>query len=154
MCKVYLAGPITGLVYKEASNWRKQAKEELEAAGIEAYDPLRGKEALAKKRKPIAVDSESDLDGALNTSRAIMTRDYQDCVNADALLVNFKGIEKISAGTVMEVAWAYHLRIPVVVIIDKDSFYLKHPMVKEAFDVIVDSVEEGIEAVCQLLLRK
>jgi hypothetical protein len=43
---VYLAGPITGLTYEGATEWRNVAAEKLDSDKIETLSPLRGKNYL------------------------------------------------------------------------------------------------------------
>ena len=46
MKTVYLAGPITGLTYDGATDWRAYAKARLAKFGIQAVSPMRAKEFL------------------------------------------------------------------------------------------------------------
>jgi len=41
--KVYLAGPIKGLTYTGATDWRDEAKDALYDIGIAGYSPMRAK---------------------------------------------------------------------------------------------------------------
>ena len=45
MKKIYLAGPICGLTYDGAQEWRDTFRKEIDPR-IEAFSPLRGKEYL------------------------------------------------------------------------------------------------------------
>src|SRR5260221_181803 len=47
MKTVYLAGPITGLDYAGATDWRNEAKLQLALEGITGLSPMRGKEYLS-----------------------------------------------------------------------------------------------------------
>jgi len=118
---IYLAGPITGLTFDDADEWRIQARTELAKHGIDGLSPLRGKSYLRMlgELSPECVKEGSA--GILSTPRAIMTRDFYDATTCDVLLVNLLGATHISTGTVMELAWAYQKRTPTVVIMEPAS---------------------------------
>jgi hypothetical protein len=81
--------------------------------------------------------------------RGIMQRDYFDVCRSTALLVNFLGAKKLSIGTPMELAWTYHLRKPVVVVMEEDGTnpYDHHPMLLEAVDFRTASLDAGIDLI-------
>lgn len=147
--KVYLAGPITGLDFDGAADWRNEAIAKLKP--IAGMSPMRGKEFL----KPIGVLSGTAEEyGHLNvmaSPRGIMTRDRYDCTTCDVLLVNFKDAKRVSIGTVMEVAWADANRIPIVCIMEKGNVH-EHAMIAEAIGYRVDTLEEAVRVIRILLL--
>ena len=149
MPNVYLAGPISHLDYKAATSWRAKARNKLARYGIQAYSPLRDKKFLDNGQEcPAQPDVHSH---PLGTSRGIMMRDFNACVKADALLVNFQGSNGKSLGTAMELAWAFDRHVPVVVVADADDVNILHPMMHEACKLKVESLEEGIELIRTLL---
>ena len=103
---VYLAGPITGLTYGETTNWRKVATKDFKPYGIDAYSPMRNKDYL-DNGEVIAPVQTRDLSKILSTNKAIVTRDYDDVSGCDVVLVNLLGAQKVTIGTVAEMAWAY-----------------------------------------------
>lgn len=115
---VYLAGPIGGLTWEEATGWRDSITNLM--PDFECRSPLRDLDGLSIK------DSCFVTDGKLSNSRGDSTfsfdklfhRDFQDTITADALLVNFIGAKRQSVGTVSEIAWAYLRNTPVFVAID------------------------------------
>jgi nucleoside 2-deoxyribosyltransferase len=154
---VYLAGPIAGCTYGEAVDWRLLAKCQLGERGVEALNPMRAKDRLSD---PGYVDRISSTFqsyqhmGPFFTSRGIMTRDHTDVLRADALLVNLLGTPKPSLGTVMELAWAYAYRKPAVVVIEREgNCHDNHPMLHEAMQFRVETLDEGIDAVAVILGR-
>lgn len=143
--RIYLAGPISGLTYEGCTNWREKVQsafdilESKHAVHIDVFSPMRSKSYL---------DSEDIIDGSyenhpLSCQKGITTRDRFDCTNADLILVNLLGAEKISIGTVMEIAWADANRIPIVVAMEKYSLH-DHPMIRECAGFIVNSLEEAV----------
>lgn len=150
--RVYLAGPISGMEYQGAVEWRVWASERLRRRGINAYSPMRAKEFLAGAEQHGRLPTFVDHEHPLATSKGIMCRDHTDCVRADALLVNFEGVTRVSLGTAMELAWAYDRHIPVVVVCEPDNPNIKHPMAHEAIDFRVDTLVEGVELIRTILL--
>jgi nucleoside 2-deoxyribosyltransferase len=158
---VYLAGPITGLSYGEATDWRSQARDYLGRSGIKAVSPLRAKVYLRDMNN--IADSYTDdeintlaADKAaltnMSTPRGITSRDRFDCLNCSVILANLLGAnERVSIGTVMEIAWADSHRIPAVVIMEKEGNPHDHAMVNECTAFRVASLEEGLEVVRAIL---
>jgi nucleoside 2-deoxyribosyltransferase len=144
--RVYLAGPISGLSYEAAQDWRKMATRML-APDIACFSPLRCKQFLA---------AEGILEGSyehhpLATSRGIMTRDHNDCLTADLLLVNLLGTQRVSIGTCMEIAWAHAYRKPVVLVMEEGNVH-DHPMVNEATGYRLGTLAEATLFVKAILL--
>lgn len=148
---VYLAGPITGLTYQDADEWRDKACEFLAHHYIDGLSPMRGKQYLRALGRLSASCQQEGALGVLSTPKAIMTRDFRDVMTSDCLLVNFLGATKISVGTVMEIAWAYQLHKPVVVCMEETGNPHEHAMLGEATGFRVPSVEEGLAVVCCIL---
>lgn len=146
--RVYLAGPISGLTYDQGNEWRLQAIKELTAIGIEAYSPMRAKEYLRAE----GVLTGSYSSGLFSSSRNIMTRDYDDCRRADLIMANMLAYPKVSIGTVMEIAWSYAHRIPLVMIMEKEGNLHEHPMIAEAIGFRVDNLEDALTIAKAILL--
>lgn len=138
---VYLAGPIAGLTYDEGQDWRDMIKEEL-TPSIICASPLRSKEFLRSE----GVLGNAGYDHPLASDKGIMTRDHYDCMRADVILCNFLDSDKVSIGTVMECAWAFAYRKPLVVIMEKSNVH-NHPMIREAAGYIVDNFEDAVQLI-------
>ena len=147
MFKVYLAGPITGLSYDSAADWRKDFIEMMPDE-IWAMSPLRGKSYL----QGIECFEKSYNKHVMSTPRGIMTRDHYDSMNCDVIVANFYGSEKVSIGTAMEIAWAYAYRVPVVAIMESEGNPHDHPMINEAIGYKVDSLEQAAHVTKAILL--
>lgn len=146
MYKVYLAGPITGMSYDNAVDWRDVVKQKLDNR-IAGYSPLRAKHYL----------SQSDMikqtyeDIALSSAKGITARDFNDCRTADMLLVNLLEADVVSIGTVMEIAWAKAFNVPTVVAMQNDNIH-QHAMIRESVGFIVDTLDEAAHVVNAVLL--
>lgn len=147
---VYLAGPITGLEYDNAEDWRGLVALELQEAGIDAFSPLRAKEFL-RSLGPLE-DQYHNLH-PLSSSRGIMTRDRFDCTTRDLVFVNLLGSRRVSIGTVMEIAWADLLRKPIVCVMEEDNVH-RHGMVTEAVGFEVRTLAEAVAITKAILLPR
>ena len=153
MTSVYLAGPITGLKYGEATDWRHQVIDELYMIGIKAYSPMRGKEYLAKLEGAISGTGEEYAHlGVLSLPRGVMTRDRFDATRCDVLLVNLLGAKAVSIGSVMEIAWADAYRIPIVCVMEERGNPHEHMMIHEAIGYRVASLEAAVHVIKAVLV--
>lgn len=147
--KVYLAGPITGLSYGVAVNWRTDARDWLKKQGIEGFSPMRWKHYL---------EQESDIAAAgydefpLSSARGIVTRDRFDTMRMDLVLVNLLGATKVSIGTCMELGWADAARVPTVLVMEKSGNPHDHAMVNQVAGFRVEQLEHGLEIVKAVLV--
>lgn len=148
MFKVYMAGPISGLTFDEAIIWRQYVAEKL-APEIAAYSPLRQKNFLQAEGKL----HQSYNYNPLATDRGINTRDHFDCQTSDLILCNFLGTVKVSVGTVMEIAWAFAYRKPLIMVIEDSMNIHDHPMVREAISYRTQNLDEAIKITKSVLLH-
>lgn len=136
--KVYLAGPISGLTYEGAQEWREEFRTKIHPS-IECYSPLRGKEYLTM-RGPL----EGSYDEfPLSSDRGITERDRFDCTGSELVVCYLLGATRISIGTMIELGWADANRIPVVLVMEKQGNLHDHPMVRQTSSFRVDNVEDA-----------
>jgi hypothetical protein len=147
MKTVYLAGPITGLSYEGCTDWRELAIKELGIAEITGLSPMRAKDYL--KDESFVGDEYQNT--VLSSSRGIITRDRWDTTRCDLILVNFLGAEKVSIGTVMELAWADAFRTPSIVVIEPEGNPHDHSMIREITGFRVETLEEGLHTAKAIL---
>jgi nucleoside 2-deoxyribosyltransferase len=139
---VYLAGAITGLTYKGASDWRDAVAEQLDSDKIETLSPLRGKSYLLDA----GVLHSGEYKQTMSTGKGINRRDNFDCTRADVLLVNLLGAQKVSIGTVMEIAWAYQVRTPIVAVMEDNNVHT-HVMIEDCLTYKVKTLEEAVDII-------
>jgi nucleoside 2-deoxyribosyltransferase len=147
MKNVYLAGPITGQTFDGCTDWRQFAIKELGAVGITGLSPMRAKDYL--KNESFVGDEYQDT--VLSSSRGIITRDRWDTTRCDLILVNFLGAERVSIGTVMEMAWADACRTPSIVVMKSEGDLHDHSMLREVTGFRVETLEEGLEVAKAIL---
>ena len=147
---VYLAGPISGLSFEGAQTWRDDVAKALDSDKVECLTPLRGKQFLNGVHK---IEARTDIyQNPITTFKAITRRDMFDTLRATCLFVNLLGAQKVSIGTVMEIAWAYKNQIPTIVLMEPDNLH-RHAMIDEACTYILNSVDEGIR-IAKFLLNE
>lgn len=144
MKTVYLAGPIAGLTFDAAADWRNQAIRELHDAGIKGLSPLRAKEYLRDAGVLSGHGLEYAHRGPMSLPRGVMTRDHYDATRCDVLLVNLLGATTVSIGTCMEIAWAFAIRTPIVCAIEDEGNPHAHMMIVEAIGFRVSALDDAI----------
>jgi len=148
---VYLAGPISGRSFNGCTEWRHVAAVDLALAGIKAVSPMRGKEYLSHLEAISSDGREYAHLGVLSLPRGVMTRDRFDATRCDVLLVNLLGADRVSIGTVMEIAWADARRTPVVCVMEEQGNPHEHMMINEALGFRLPTLEEGLHVVKSIL---
>lgn len=150
--KCYLSGPITGLSYIEAIGWTDYAKNKLKEISngqIEGYRPLRGKGTSLSLEQNLSAMGYATV---ISNPKAIVGRDSYDVISSDVILVNLLEAKRISIGTMFEVAWAWLLRKPIILIMEKDGNIHMHGFVTETCTYWVEDLNQGIELVKLILL--
>jgi nucleoside 2-deoxyribosyltransferase len=148
--RVYLAGPITGLSYQDATyGWRAEMKSLLDEYDIDAYSPMRCKEFLAHSH-----DLKGDpkmYPNPLGSQKGIITRDRNDVKTCDAMVACFLGAPKVSIGTCVEFGLADAFRKPVVLVMERDGNPHDHAFIDGLAGYRVDTVEEAAYIVATIL---
>jgi nucleoside 2-deoxyribosyltransferase len=137
----YLFGPIAGLDFDEAQDWRAWMRQELASYGIDAFSPMRGKEYL--RRAGILSGHGRDYPDtqAMSSAQAILARDKFDVLRADVLVGNFLGAKRVSIGSMFEMAWAHLHHKPVIVAVEDENHVHDHLFFNSTISVRVHSIE-------------
>ncbi len=143
---VYLAGPMTGVRLQKAMAWRQYVKERLPSC-FKTRNPLLSEQQVEGNAK---IPKEIET-GIFGKGKAFTRKDKNDVRRASLVFINFIGATEVSIGTICELAWAYLFGVPTVVVIDRKNVHW-HPFIIEMADVIVDNLDDGINAVKALLL--
>ncbi len=139
MKALFLAGPLTGISYKDALDWRKYVESKLPADVI-AFSALRGKGYVTAER----VLKDAYPKHLLSTPQGTITRDRYDVSRCNALFVNFLNAEKVSIGTIMEMAWADARRIPIILAMEAGNIH-DHAFVRQVAAFITGDLDEAIQ---------
>lgn len=124
---LYMAGPVKGLAYAAATDWRRWLVSMLADYNVECLDPLRGKDEL---KGETSID-RIEYDTPMSSPKGIYVRDRFDTLRCDLLLVNLLHAEKPSLGSVMEIAWAAALHTPIILVMEPGNIH-EHTMILEA----------------------
>jgi nucleoside 2-deoxyribosyltransferase len=149
---VYLAGPISGLNFDGATNWREYAKAELGQFSIKALSPLREQEHM--REIGVFTDASKEtarLKSPMSTPKGLTIRDRWDARRCNVLLVNLLGATKVSVGTVMEIAWADGEGIPIVCAIEPEGNIHEHAMLMHCIGYRVPTLWDACDITRQLL---
>jgi nucleoside 2-deoxyribosyltransferase len=150
MKKIYLAGPISGLTYDDAQDWRNKFSAAIDYR-IECFSPLRGKDYLTKQGK---LEGSYD-EFPLFTDQGITTRDRYDCMGADLVVFYMLGAtERVSIGTMIELGWADAMRRPAILIMEKEGNVHDHSMVRQTTHFRVDNMNDAVRIAEIILLGK
>jgi nucleoside 2-deoxyribosyltransferase len=141
MYHVYLAGPITGLSFDKAVNWREEFIKRLPPEII-GLSPLRAKDYL--EGEPEIAACYENAGRVLSTERGISARDFFDVKRSDLIVVNMHGADKASIGTAMEIAAARVLQIPVIMVMEPKGNPNDHPMIRDSVGWRVANIEEAL----------
>lgn len=150
--KIYLGGPITGLSWAEATQWRINLTEKFKDASFGSgrnyvcLSPLRGKEYLSEEQNI----KHSYEEHQLSTAKMINSRDMFDVRRSDLLIVNLKNAKKVSIGTVLEIGAAYILNKPIITVMEEDNIH-RHSMLNEQSTVIVSDIDTAFYFALQIL---
>jgi len=141
---VYLAGGVSGLTVKAAIGWREYVAERLSIAGIEVRDPLRGAEGEQHKLKKLG-PTKDDSDDPAMSDKAFFTRDRWDVLTSDVILCNLAGAERVSIGSMFELAFGViHNKLNVIVLDKSPKDLHDHVFVRES-GVVFYNLDEAID---------
>ncbi len=145
---IFLAGPLTGISYNDALEWRKYVERRLPPDVI-AFSALRGKDYVERE----AVLKDAYPDHLLSTPQGTIARDRFDVSRCDALFVNFLKADRVSIGTIMEMAWADALRIPIILAMENGNIH-DHAFVRQVAAFITDDLDEAIRTAVNVVAMR
>lgn len=143
---VYLSGPIRGLVYDEAVDWRDYVARKL-PNHIVAISPMRYKEFLRNGQE---LDLTAMPDHPVVRPHGLVTRDRFDVQRCDAMLVNLLGAKQVSIGSCVEFGWADAFRKPIITAIRPEDVH-NHGFVHDLSGFVVKTLDEAIEVAKAIL---
>ena len=145
---LFLAGPLTGISYNDALGWRRYVESKL-PAGVIAFSALRGKAYVEKE----TVLNDSYPEHLLSTPQGTITRDRYDVSRCDALFVNFLKADRVSIGTIMEMAWADAKRIPIILAMENGNIH-DHAFVRQVAAFITADLDEAIKTAVDVVTMR
>lgn len=145
---VYAGGIISGLTFKEASDWREEVQKKLGLYGIMVASPLRGKEHLEDET---VLHKAGFSRNPMTTQKGITTRDRFDVMKADIVLMNLLGAKEVSIGCMIECGYGDILRKPIVCVMEKGNPHDGHAMLETIISYKVDTLDKAIEIIRKIL---
>lgn len=132
--KIYLAGKMSGLTYKEMNQWRTEIKRKLN----NATDNTRCSLVIVNPVNYYNFEEQRH-----QSEDEIKEYDLKHVASSDVVIVNLDGLES-SEGTKLELHDAkYHNKIPVIAFGDRNLYERLHPWHKSN----ITRVEENIDDV-------
>jgi nucleoside 2-deoxyribosyltransferase len=145
--RIYLAGPISGNGYQETIALFTSKIEPLEAVGYEVTHPMLGKEYL---RNELEFRTHG-YGHPVSTNHAIYERDRWMVQSADIVFADLYGANRVSIGTMFELAWASQLGKHTVVVLPENGPHPHaHCFVLEAADIIFSKTQDALDYLVQL----
>jgi nucleoside 2-deoxyribosyltransferase len=137
---IYCVHPISGMSADDVFEYYEGVQYALRSS-YNVLTPMFGKESL---RTALEFKSEGYKDNPLTTNHAIFTRDHWMVSQADIIYANLMGTDRVSIGSMMELAWASHMGRYVVLSMDKDNIH-RHAFVLEAASVIYEDHDSAVD---------
>jgi nucleoside 2-deoxyribosyltransferase len=144
---VYLAGPILGCTKTEANDWRINVADRLKEHGITGISPLRC-EPLIGERYGVQYS-----DPKFGTARAIGSKNIFDVRNCDLTLAYLPKLpdgRHQSYGTIAELAWAFALGRPAILVTD-DQEIAEHPVLNSCAGWLLSSLDDAVDVAIGIL---
>lgn len=144
MRTIYLAGPISGESYDQVMDRINLRRVPLQPF-YDVIHPMTGKGELRTELNFRSIGYGTPV----STNRAIAGRDKWMVNQADIVFADLLGAERVSIGTMFEIAWAHLLGKLVVVCMEENNIH-DHAFVLEATDLLFDNREDAIAFLIKL----
>jgi len=142
---IYLAGPMTGLTWEQATQWREKAALIL-TPSWRVVTPVKGQLQSAQSDVITAstMDDTQEHLPLAHTATGITAQDEFYVRQSDWVLANFTGSTRVSQGTVWELGFAWGLGKQIISVIPKGDVH-DHPFIRRRSHVFVQELDEAIE---------
>ena len=141
---IYLGGPMSGMTWRQAMEWRWTAQTRLEHSW-RLINPCRTQIPMDKLDEVIIASTQKDGDLDLHlTATGITAQDEFFIDQSDWLLVNFLGAERVSIGTVWEMGYAWAKGKKIVTVVEPGSIN-DHPFTRRRSHVFTPDFEEALD---------
>lgn len=139
--RIYLGGSITGLTGDVVFEQFEEPISILSDAGYKVLHPMIGKDEMRTEEE---FKSHGYQTNPLTRDEAIYNRDRWMIEHCDVVMFNLLNAERVSIGSMFEMAWANDHNKMVITLMQSDNIH-QHVFVKQASSVVLESVEEAIE---------
>lgn len=135
--KIYCATPMTGRSFGDVLEYYQNLTVFLKKVGFDVLCPMVCKTHLKAEQQLAA----HGIKHPISTDHAIIERDRWMVQHSDVIYTNLLGANRVSIGSVMELAWAYDKGKHTIVVMEKDNIH-QHSFVLEAADIVFE--EESV----------
>ena len=140
--KIYLAGPISGKSYDEVVNLYNEKIDIFTKMGYSVLCPMRGKSYL---RNELEFKDHGYSNFPVSTNHAIFERDKWMVQTSDIVFADLLNSgERVSIGTVMELAWASYLGKHTIILLPENNIH-RHAFVLESADIIFENISDALK---------
>jgi len=139
--KIYCVKPISGCSGDEVFEYYDNIRKILLGIGYDVLTPLYGK---GKLRTEVEFKAHGYQNDPLTTNHAIFGRDKFFVQQSDILFANFIGADRVSIGSVMEIAMGHIFGKQIVVVMEKDNIH-RHAFVLEASTIVFENEDDAIK---------
>ena len=139
---IYLVGPVAGCDKGEANDWRGKICDAF-PKGIIGVSPLRCEPLIGEKYEVVYDDPR------FGTATAISSKNEYDTRTCDMVLAYMPrelNERRPSYGSVIEMAWAYQLNKPVILVSD-DPYMMMHPLIHAITNWRLDNFDDALDVI-------
>jgi nucleoside 2-deoxyribosyltransferase len=142
---LYLAGPMSGLTWRQALEWRKQATDVLHTQW-RIINPVRHQVPTERLDEIIPCSTQhNNKHVALHlTATGIASQDEFYIDQSDWIFCNFLDAVKPTFGSVWELGYAWGRRKHILSVIEPGSMH-DHPFIRRRSHVFTPSLEDAIQ---------
>ena len=153
MIKVYLSGPMSGLIVQEATKRRFFYEQNL-GPEFETISPMRDWHLISGREfedyaddiiAPQVDKPESTTNFACD--KEIFMRDKFDVIHSDCVIVDVLDSKKVSIGTAFEIAWANEFTVPIILVMEEKDNPHDHAFIKECSSFRVHTRERAVDVI-------
>ena len=140
--KIYLCGPIAGMDWEEATRWRIDAT--IGLSEWDCSDPMQWTTQI-----PEGTAFQNGSKTSPSRAHRMFSRDWQSVKDSDIVLANIewadgKGLPLV--GTVSEIAWAWALKKPVLMVASKKWYEAQPFFTKQQVTAVEYTLTDAINA--------
>lgn len=136
---IYCARPISGCDYQLVVDYYHRIGSRLSLAGFRVLTPMCGKEYLRTDPKLKAHGHGAPV----STNHAVKERDKWMVQTSNLVFVNLIDTDRVSIGSVMELAWADAFGAHSIVALSAENIH-RHAFVLDCADIVFPGEEEAL----------
>lgn len=141
MRTAYLIGPMTGLTFADCREKFERLEHAVRHAGLDVLQPMQGKH----RSDDALVTARGNAEGGPSCDHAIYRKDAWAVEQADILLCDLTGHERVSIGTCFELAWGARAGKLIIIVGLEDDTPMDHAFIHGASSLRFDRMGEALD---------